>query len=199
LRMGGTPPIPPTAPTAAKSAPQSDPDATAVNANTAANRKAPSMPSDDDWTAPQERVAAAPAAAVPPVAPVRAASDSVPTAVSNELRDSIDSAVRVAVEQAIQGPLKRWQQDIETRLERVSQSSPGRGVYTGSAPDDPWSPIAPAPGSPGALPTTPIRIDVPLELDGGRRHRNAYWVVAMVILVVLTAFLSAMAVSQATR
>ena len=177
------------------------------------------MPADDEWSSPVENRAVPPAlppvAAMPPVAPVVSTTtksiDTSSKALPDDVQDRINSVVREAVEQAI-APLKRWQQDVETRLDRVSGSSPSVGslgraseisspVRIAGSPDDPWSPVVASPSRDVGLPSPgqPVRIDMPLELDGGRRHRTAGWIVALLVLVVLTAFASATLVSQATR
>lgn len=199
MGTGVTPPTPPVAPSS-PSSPKltSDPDVAA---------RAPSLPADDEWGIASEPRAPTPSpgAVVPPPLPATAplvsppASPVAASALPSDVQERIQAVVREAVEDAI-APIRRWQKDVEVRLERGSSpSTPGRYV---SGSDDPFAPLAPLASSSGAVspgpasPPGPIRIDVPLELDGGRRHRTAGWILAMVVLLILTVFFTAMIVSQ---
>ena len=135
-----------------------------------------------------------------------------------EVRERIRVIVREVVEESM-APLLRWQKDIEARLERDRARGPvagppssGNAPYSGGSPsaappivvdrasfNDPFMPVtAPAsrPSSVDFVPTAGGPVDVPMELDGGRRKRSVVWIIATVVLLLLVGFLSAMATSQ---
>ncbi|WP_394849325.1 hypothetical protein LZC95_17995 [Pendulispora brunnea] len=197
-QRNATAPTPPTAPLA----PQIG---TAAQAGSGTSSSSPSNPDDTG----RGRIIATPAPSSTPLD--RYSQTHIPI----EVRERIRAIVREVVEESMQ-PLVRWQKDVETRLSRVSVGgvppSSGNASYNGgpssvASPivvdrasfNDPFVPVsAPAARSSNldVVPSPGGPVDVPLELDGGRRKRSVIWIIATVVLLLLVGFLSAMATSQ---
>ncbi|WP_394838854.1 hypothetical protein LVJ94_18345 [Pendulispora rubella] len=173
-----------------------------------AAQAATSSPSNPDDTG-RGRIIATPAPSSTPLD--RYSQTHIPI----EVRERIRVIVREVVEESM-APLVRWQKDVETRLSRAP--APGTPPSSGNAPynggsssaaapivvdresfHDPFLPVsAPASRAPNVdfVPSPGGPVDVPLELDGGRRKRSVIWIIATVVLLLLVGFLSAMATSQ---
>ncbi|WP_394820589.1 hypothetical protein [Pendulispora albinea] len=114
-----------------------------------------------------------------------------------EVRERIRAMVREAVDESM-APFVRWQKDVEARLERERRGSTTPSVVLGSK-DDPWAPLAPVASSARAeaiVVPAGGKVEVPDELDGGRRKRYVGWIIGTLVLILLTGLVSAALTSQ---
>ncbi len=178
----------------------------------------PSQPKPQTPQAPAVQVGAPAQKVVTPLPSSSPFDRYSQTHIPIEVRERIRVIVREVVEEAM-APVTRWQKEVDAKLDRLMRQGPASSpVLPGrGGNDDPWSPLAPAQAAPqtlrtGATPSTEVdlaslvprdyapppggRIDVPAELDGGRRKSVVGIAVGALILIVLTGLLSAMAVSQ---